>query len=679
MSDEVKKPDAKVTEAKAPEAAAPQPKLSKADELGRKLAQDDDDETKIAKMMRKAQPWRKGVIIVLSIFWIIFQLYIKLVKPLDPWFQLPLHMCLALIMVWLMNPMVDKSKSHNKLWWIYDGVLIVGAVGIFAYYASHAETFNLRLYSVDPMNADDIFFGTLLIFECMEAVRRVVSMSLFWVIAFFMAYAWFGQFVPGIFHYTGISYPRFIETLSLGENGIFGSPLGTSMNTLFYFLMFGCFFANCGGGSVLTDAGLSLSDKTVGGPAKASVISSGLMGMISGSAVANVTGTGVFTIPLMKKTGYSPEEAGAVESVASTGGQIMPPIMGAGAFVMAEIIGVQYIKIAAAAILPALAYFGAALMVVHLIARKKHIGKNPNVHYEGKPILPRLYRLIPIVVLVFFIVRGMSLPRAGIICTVIAIIISFLSPETRMTPKKFLYTALDGIRQAANIAIPTASCGIMIGIVVRSGIAVKIAKIIDKTGNNSLFIALIVAAIGCIILGMALPTVAAYLIANTLFISAIQGLGIDALIANMFIFYFGVIAQITPPVCLASFTAAGIAGGSAWKTGWKAFTFAITGFIVPFMFVYRPALLLNGTVFEIITSALMLGFATWCLAGCISGYMFGDLKPWERAVFAVIAVFFILPMPISDVIGLIAGAVFLAYRFTMGKRSGNLPSQQATA
>jgi TRAP transporter 4TM/12TM fusion protein len=660
-------------------AAAEPRKLSKADELGKKLAQDDSDETKIAKMMRKAPTWRKAAIIALAIFWVVFQLYIKVVKPLDPWIQLPLHMCLALVMVWLMNPMAEKSKSHNKAWWIYDVALIIGACYILYYYVSHAATLDYRLYSVDPMKPDDIIAGTLLLIECMEAVRRVVSMSLFWVIAFFMLYAWFGQFVPGIFHFQGISYPRFIETLSLGENGIFGSPLGTSLNTLFYFLMFGCFFANCGGGSVLTDAGLMLSDKTVGGPAKASVISSGLMGMISGSAVANVTGTGVFTIPLMKKAGYTPEEAGAVESVSSTGGQIMPPIMGAGAFVMAEIIGVQYIHIAASAVIPALAYFGAAFIVVDLLARKHHIGKNPNVHYEGKPILPRLYRLLPIVILVIMIIQGMSLPRAAIICSLISIGVSFLSKDTRMSGKKFLYTILDGIRQAANIAIPTASCGIMIGIVVRSGIAVKIAKIIDQTGHSSLFIALIVAAIGCIILGMALPTVAAYLIANTLFISAIQGIGIPALNANMFIFYFGVIAQITPPVCLASFTAAGIAGGSAWKTGWKAFSFAITGFIVPFMFVYRPALLLQGSIVDIVESCLMLAFATFCLAGCVAGYMFGDLKKWEKAVFAVIAFLFILPSGFSDLAGIVAGVVFIAYRFLRGKKQKALPSDAAAA
>ena len=650
-----------------------EPKLSKADELGKKLAKQDDDETKIAKIMRKAPIWRRSAIIALSLFWVVFQLYIKLIKPLDPWFQLPLHMCLAMLIVWLMNPMEDKSKNHSKAWWIYDGFLIAATIYIFIYYASHAEALNYRLYSVDKMKTDDVVAGTLLLICVMEAVRRVVSMSLFWVILFFIAYAWFGQFVPGIFHFQGISYSRFIETLSLGENGIFGSPLGTSLNTLFYFLMFGCFFANCGGGSVLTDAGLKLSDKTVGGPAKAAVISSGLMGMISGSAVANVTGTGVFTIPLMKKTGYSPEEAGAVESVASTGGQIMPPIMGAGAFIMAEIIGIQYIHIAAAAIIPALGYFIAALMVVHLIARKKHIGKNPNVHYDGAPILPRLYRLIPIVVLVALIIKGMSLPRAGILCTVIAVAISFISKDTRMSGKKFLLTMLDGIRQAANIAIPTAACGIMIGIVVRSGIAVKIAKIIDRTGNSSLFIALLVAAIGCIILGMALPTVAAYLIANTLFISAIQGLSISPLVANMFIFYFGVVAQITPPVCLASFTAAGIAGGSAWKTGWKAFTFAITGFIVPFMFVYRPALLLEGTGAQIAQSAAMLLFATFCLAGCVAGYMFHDLKVWERIVLGVIAVLFILPMDISDVLGLVAGVIFLAYCYLCGKKQNSHP------
>ena len=462
-----------------------------------------------------------------------------------------------------------------------------------------------------------------------------------------------------------------MEVLMYGENGIFGSPLVTSLGTLFYFLVFGTFFSNCGGGGVLIDGGMKLSDKTVGGPAKAAVISSGLLGMVSGSAIANVSTTGVLTIPLMKKTGYDPEEAAAVESVASTGGQIMPPIMGAGAFIMAEIIGVQYAQIAAAAVLPAVAYFLAVFILVHMIAKKKGLGKDSGVHYEGKPILPRVYRLLPIVVLVVMIIMGYSLPRSAIYCTIFSIIIAAISPETRMGPRKLLQTLMDGVRQAANIAIPTAACGIMIGIVVNSGVAVKIAKLIGTSGEGSLFIALLIAALGCLLLGMALPTVAAYLIAVTLFASAIQGLGISALVTNMFIFYFGVVAQITPPVCLASFTAAGIAGASAWKTGWKAFSFAITAFIVPFAFVYRPAILLEGTMVEIIIAYCIVIAATYLLACGIAGYLFRPLKMWERIACYVVAFIFILPSSMSDIIGIAGCVLIMAYCFMTGKKNAN--------
>ena len=549
---------------------------SNLDELAQKLANEEDEESKIAKMIRSMPKWRFYLLAAISVFWLIFQLRIKLYKPFEPWFQLPLHLCLALFVVFLMNPLADR---YGKKWlWLFDIILLGMTVTVLQYFVTHAEYLNNRMYSISPVTTQEMVVAVFLLITILEAVRRVVSMALFGVILFFMAYAWFGQYIPGIMHYQGISFDRFCETLMLGTNGIFGSPLGTSLNTLFYFLLFGAFFANCGGGAVLIDAVLKLSNKTVGGPAKAAVISSGLMGMISGSAVANVSSTGVFTIPLMKKTGYAPEEAGAVESVASTGGQIMPPIMGAGAFIMAEMIGMQYINIAAAAVIPAIAYFGSAYILVHLIARKRNIGRVSGVGDNTKPVLPRIYRLFPIVLLVILIVSGTSIPRSALICTLVSIIISMISKETRMTPKKFVYTLMEGIRQAANIAIPTAACGIMIGIVVRSGIAVKIAKLIDKSGNSSLFLALLIAALGCILLGMALPTVAAYLIANTLFISAITGLLINqmpenvnvALVGNMFIFYFGVIAQITPPVCLASYTAAGIAGANAWKTGWKA-------------------------------------------------------------------------------------------------------------
>ena len=619
-------------------------KVSALDAKAKALANEEDEDTKIAKLLKNMPKWRFYSLAVLTVIWTVFQLYIKLVKPLDPWFQLPLHMCLALVVVWLYNPMVEKSKSHNKLWWIYDIFLIASSCFICWFFLSHAEQLNYRIFNVDVMTTTEVIVAVLLVINVMEAVRRVVSMSLFWVICFFLAYAWFGQYIPGLFRFSGISFPKLMEVLMYGENGIFGSPLVTSLGTLFYFLVFGTFFSNCGGGGVLIDGGMKLSDKTVGGPAKAAVISSGLLGMVSGSAIANVS---------------------------TTGGQIMPPIMGAGAFIMAEIIGVQYAQIAAAAVLPAVAYFLAVFILVHMIAKKKGLGKDSGVHYEGKPILPRVYRLLPIIVLVIMIIMGYSLPRSAIYCTIFSIIIAAISPETRMGPRKLLQTLMDGVRQAANIAIPTAACGIMIGIVVNSGVAVKIAKLIGTSGEGSLFIALLIAALGCLLLGMALPTVAAYLIAVTLFASAIQGLGISALVTNMFIFYFGVVAQITPPVCLASFTAAGIAGASAWKTGWKAFSFAITAFIVPFAFVYRPAILLEGTVVEIVTAYFIVIAATYLLACGIAGYLFRPLKMWERIACYVVAFIFILPSSMSDIIGIAGCALIMAYCFMTGKKNTN--------
>ena len=260
------------------------------------------------------------------------------------------------------------------------------------------------------------------------------------------------------------------------------------------------------------------------------------------------------------------------------------------------------------------------------------------------------------------------MPRAALYCAILSLILSMINKETRMTPKKVLNTIIDGVRQSANIAIPTGACGIMIGIVVRSGIAVKIAKLIGQAGGSSLLLALIVAAIGCLLLGMALPTVAAYLIANTLFCSAIMGLGVETLVANMFIFYFGVIAQITPPVCLASFTAAGIANASAWKTGWKAFTFAIVAFIAPFMFVFRPAMLFLGTPWEIILACLMTACATFFLAAGVAGYMRRNLNWLIRALFFVAAILFLAPAAWSDIIACAMGFGLIAYCVITGKK-----------
>ena len=645
------------------------------DERAAELAKEEDEDSKIARLLKKMPKWRYWALALLSVAMTAFQLYIKLVKPMQPWAQLPLHLCFALMVVFLFNPMAEKCKNqeskYKNLWWIFDGVILACIVFIAYHFLTQANALNLRIYNVDKMTTQDIIVSVMLLAIMMEAVRRVVSLALFFVLAFFMAYSWFGQYIPGLFRFAGMTFPQFCETLLYSQNGIFGSPLSASLNTLFYFMIFGAFFANCGGGDVLINMGLKLSDKSVGGPAKAAILSSGLIGMISGSAQANVSTTGVFTIPLMKKAGYKPEEAGAIESVASTGGQIMPPIMGTGAFIMAEMIGVPYIKIATTAIIPALAYYGAVFVLVHLLAKKYGIGEGEK--YVGDPVLPRLYRLAPIVLLVVFICIGMSMPRAALYCALLSLVLSMLSSDTRPSPKKILNTLIEGVRQSANIAIPTGACGIMIGIVVRSGIAVKIAKLIGQTGGQSLLLALVVAAIGCLLLGMALPTVAAYLIANTLFCSSIMGLGVQTLVANMFIFYFGVIAQITPPVCLASFTAAGIANASAWKTGWKAFSFAIVAFIAPFLFVFRPAMLLLGTPWEIALACAMTACATFFLASGVAGYVRKKLNIVERVLFFVAAIMFLAPAAWSDIAAIALGFVLIVWCIITGRKAKQTP------
>ena len=634
------------------------------------------EDTKISRILKKMRAWRRRALGVLAAAMTAFQLYMKLAAPTSTRAQMPVYLCCALIVVFLFSPAAEKGKNKDsrrkKLWWIYDGVLIAAALFIAGCFLTRTATLDLWASEAASMTALEDAAAVLLLLVLLAAIHRVVPLGLFMIVLFFVAYAWLGRYIGGSFQFDGMSFAQFCKTL-LGENGIFGAPLRTSACTLFYFMIFDAFFSACGGGGVLIDVGMKLSGKTTGGPAKAAVVSSGLMGMVSGSAVANVTTTGTLTIPLMKKAGYTPEEAGSVEAVASAGGQIMPPIMGIGAFIMAEMIGVPYRKIAVAAIIPALAYFGAALFLTHLLAKKKGLDKRrEDLTYQGSPVLPRMPRLIPMILLVVMVFAGMSISSASICCTVLAIAIHMASRDTRMPPKKLLETLVEGVRQASNMAVPIAACGIISGIVSDSGVDVRVAELIGSSGNDSLLAALLLTAVCCLLLGMALPTVAAYLIASALFCTALQGLNVNILAANLFIFYFSVMAQITPPVCQASFTAAGIAEASVWKTGWKAFSFAITAFITPFMFVCRPAILLVGTAGEIAVSCLTIACATFFLAAGVAGYLYKDLADLERVLFFAAVTMLVLPDAVCNLIGIALGAAMAAWCFSRarGRRRG---------
>ena len=614
-------------------------------------------------MERVKIPPKKMAYIAIGTVWILFQLYLALVSPLHPMLQSPVHLMYALLIVFLNNP---ADKKTNKPWMKALDIPIYAGIGFVLYYViANTARLTSRVQYVSPVTLIDKIAMVVCIIILLEAVRRTLGTILFGFILFFIVYFWFGKYFPSIFRFKGTNMQQFTELMTMGSSGIYGTPLYTSASSLFYFMLFGVFFSECGGGQLLIDLGMKASKNGAGGPAKAAVISSGLMGMISGSAVANVATTGVMTIPMMKKTGYEPHQAGAIEAVASTGGQIMPPIMGVGAFIMAEMLGVPYKTIAFAALIPAIAYFMSVFLLVTFMADKKSMtsGAQMTEAIQTEKILPRLYQIIPSIVLVYYMISGASLMRSGMMgiftCLIINVVSKFvLGGKYCVSLKKLGETALQGVKQASEIAVPTAACGIIIGVVIQSGLATKVSKLIANVGSSYLILALLITMLGCMLLGMALPTVAAYLVANVLFVPTLIGLNIQPLQANMFVFYFGIMAQITPPVCVASFTAAGIAGADSMKTGLTGFAYALVAFLVQFIFIYDPSILLVGTPLEIVKGTLILFLGTYLLASGMAGFFLVPLNRIERGILLASAILIIIPETITDIIGIAVAVTF---------------------
>ena len=684
---------------------------------------------------------RKYVTIAVTVAFFVFQMYIALVKQFTPMLQTPLHMCFALTMVFLYNPadkayqkklkkkagegaVVPEADLNKYAWtrWI-DTIFYVAIVYVLYYVLTNVDRLSAYdMVAAHPETIDYIAMVCIVVL-LLEAVRRTLGSILFIFILIFIVYSWVSPFLPdGVLKTVATAknktfskmLEKFTEGMTMGEAGVYGTPLATSCTALFYFIVFGAFFTECGGGKLLIDVGMKFSNKSSGGPAKAAVISSGLMGMVSGSAVANVATTGVMTIPMMKKIGYAPEEAGAIEAVASTGGQIMPPIMGVGAFIMAETLGVNYLQVAASAIIPAVCYYFGVFVLVGRLA-KKRAANSTAAEGDGRievkdPLLPRLYLLIPVLVLIIVILQGSSLMRAGmigiftcLICNVASLIIGIVQKKTSGNVgkdimdgasdcnfaglKQLWQCCLDSGKSAAEIAIPTAACGIIINAMTQqTSLATNLAGVIASIGLSNLFVAMLIAMIGCMLLGMALPTVAAYLVGVTLFVPTMQQLGIQPLVANMFVFYYGIMAQITPPVCVASYTAAGIADADAMKTGIRGMLFALVGFLVPFVFVYNPSIILLDTSVEVPTimnalssasgiigvviGAAQVLAATYFLAMTVAGYFKKNMSVIERVMTFAAAILLMTPDYITSVIGIVLGvaALLINAGMSVGKK-----------
>ena len=593
----------------------------------------------------------------LGVSWFAWQLYI-LQHPPIPMFARPLHVMIAVMLVFLWRPL-RAAPGTRRFLPLVDGALIVAAIAVTAYYLLRADYLTERMENVDPVFLSDQVFGLLTLLLLCEAVRRVVGWNLLSVIIVFVAYVWVGPYMPGWLRFQGFGFSEFIEIMTMAGHGVFGITTETSVTLVFYFLAFSAVYAAVGGTELFMDVALKLVGRRMGGAAKAEVVSSALFGTVSGSAVANVTATGSFTIPLMMRTGYSREAAAAHEAIASTGGQLMPPVMGIAAFVMADIIGVPYAKIALAATIPAIAYFGSLYVLVHLNACRSGIGSLPGAEIDAiASVTRRILLLLPPIALIAAFASGYDAAMAAVIGMIVAWACSYLPGGRAMTPRRFVEMANDCAQQASQVAIPIAAIGIIIAVAVQSNLAIKFSTQMLTLGGGTLLGSLAFVSLGILVLGMGLPTVAAYVIGAILFVPALQTLGVEVLAAHFYVLFFSVLSMVTPPVALASYTAAGIAKANANKTGIYAFVLGLPTFLIPLAFVMDPAILFVGTPLQIIVAGVGLAAGTSAWTIMIAGYLGGVLNSIERVLFGLISMCLIL-MPYGPAGKAAALAVFL--------------------
>ncbi|MEY3872045.1 MAG: hypothetical protein RLZZ296_1040 [Pseudomonadota bacterium] len=596
-------------------------------------------------MFSLPQAFSRHLITVIAVLMSVFHLYVAFVGPPDAYVMRGWHLAFALVLAFLVMP--GRHGTAERVGWV-DLLLVLAAVAAALYPSASLDYIQNRFYYVDDPRLADYVFGGALIVLVMEATRRATGWALPITAMVFLVYGLtLGNQSVGIM----------LDQLYLTTEGIFGIPLYVSATYVMLFILFGAFVERSGAGQLFMDFALALAGHTSGGPAKVAVITSSLFGTVSGSAVANVMTTGTFTIPLMMRTGYRPAFSGAVEAVASTGGQLMPPIMGAAAFVMAEFLGVSYLTVAAFALLPALLYYVAVFMAVHFEAKRTGLVGVP------KADLPRLRQVmserghlfLPLIVIIAVLLTGRSAAFSAL-CGIVSVIpTTWLRASTRATfTVRAVIEALEaGARNTLVVALACACAGIVIGTITLTGLGLAFTGIVLDLSQDSLILALLLTMLAGILLGMGLPTTPAYIVQVALLVPALVKLGIQVEAAHLFVLYFAVLSAITPPVAMAVYAANGISRAKLMESSWAAMKLGLTGYIIPFMFVFSPALLLMGDFVTVSMAAITATIGVTCLAGGLHSYFFfGPARWWERLMLIAAALVLIKPGWMSDLIGL---------------------------
>ncbi|MDO5652137.1 MAG: TRAP transporter permease [Moraxella sp.] len=625
-------------------------------------------------------PLTRYIIAGMAILYSLFHLYITF-NPLPELVQRSIHVAVGAALIFLIYPAAKKSSRSNVAWydWIWVALALSGAAYLIWQYQ------DIVTVRGGIPNQLDVVFAIITVVVVMEMARRITGWILPIFALVFLAYPFISHFdfMPSRLLTRPYDLGDIFGQLYLKTEGLYSTAIGASVTFIFLFILFGAFLARSGMGQLFNDLALALAGHKQGGPAKVAVISSGFMGSINGAAVANVVGTGAFTIPLMKRVGYSKEFSGAVEASASVGGQILPPIMGAAAFIMAETTGVPYSTIALSAVLPALLYYLGVIAQVHFRAGKLNLRGIPKADLpRAKAVLKaRGHMLLPIVFLVVLLAKNMPIGYAAAYTIGATIVISWLRPETRMGFKDIIAALEDGAKQSLSVMAACAVVGVVIGVVNLTSFGTVMTSSIVTLGAGSLFLTLLLTMVASMVLGMGLPSIPAYIITATMAAPALATFDVPILVAHMFVFYFGIFANITPPVALAAFAGAGIAGGDPMKTGWQSLKLALAGFIVPFMFVYNPNMMMIDVANVAVTAkefpmpawhtiasvALTSIIGVIALSAAVEGYFKHNMALWMRVVTAVGAFCLIVPETITDIIGVGIVIAMLAINIKMNK------------
>lgn len=610
----------------------------------------------------------------------LFQVYTAIFGQFPAQIQRTVHLGFALTFVFLLFPASRKLSKRTIPF--YDYILAVIAIVVGSYWVIN---YDRLVQSLGQLQTMDFYIGILAVIIVLEGARRAVGLPITIIAGLFLLYAFYGQYMPDFMAHRGQSLDSIVNLMFFSTDGILGTPLAVSSTFIFAFLLFGAFLVKTGVGEYFNDLAIAIAGKLTGGPAKVAIFSSALQGTISGSSVANVVTSGSYTIPMMKRLGYNKNFAGAVEASASTGGQLMPPIMGAAAFLMVEFIGrgVTYWDIAKAAAIPAILYFTGIWIMTHFEAKRLGLrGLKDEEMPDRSKVFKKIYLLIPIVLIIILMMSGVPVIHAALYGIISCIIVGFINPDVKFGLKEVIDGMVDGARSALAVAAATACAGIIVGVVVKTGLGLSLANSLVKLAGGSILLTLFFVMIASLILGMGAPTTANYVITSTIAAPAIIALLapdvpasaaplIVVLSAHFFVFYFGIIADITPPVALAAFAASGISGGDPIRTGVNSAKLAIAAFIIPYMIVFSPALLMiDVTIWQILWVVFTAIMGMIAIGVGIIGYWYRPVSWIERIVLLAAGLAMIYPESLSDTIGLIVfGIMFVIQYVTRNKEN----------